>query len=202
MMNPTVNRRFKRFLLLTIVASLVVIATSAIALSANRSSPGVDPLQGISAAMNAPEGVASAPARGMLTSLAARSGPLASQELDQARFLQGAVSGQDLYLIPSTSGDLCVFLVSRSEACTSPLTDSDPAFFSVVDENAPGGTGPLVFGVARDDVTAISFSVAGQPETIPVRGNVFSYQAASELDANAITGPAATLTDGEVVRLG
>lgn len=201
-MNLVVNGRFKRFLLLMIVASLAVIGTSAIALSANTSDPGVNPLQGISAATDAPLGVANANARAMLTSLAAKSGPLASQELDQARLLQAAVSGQDLYLIPSTSGDLCVFLQARSETCTSPLTDSDPALLTVVDENAPGGNGPLVFGVARDDVIAISFSVAGQTETVPVRGNVFSYQPGATVDANAITDPTATLTGGEVVSLG
>jgi hypothetical protein len=201
-MSPIFNRRFKRLLLFAIVASLAVIATSAIALSANSPSPGVDPLQGISAAANAPVGVTSASARAMLTSLAGQSGPLASQLLDQARLLPAAVSGQDLYLIPSTSGDLCVFLDATSEACTSPLTDSDPAFFSVVDVNAPGGSGPLVFGVARDDVTEVSFSVAGQAETVPVQNNVFSYQATSAVDAGAITDPTATFTDGEVVSLG
>jgi hypothetical protein len=197
------NRSLTRFLVFGLLGSLAVAGASAAALSANTAGAAENPLQGISAAAQAPTGVSDASAHMELTSLEARvSGPLADQVIDQARLLPVAVSGMSLYVIPSTNGDLCVFLEQNSESCTSPLTDSHPATFSVVDLDGSGGEGPIVFGVAEDGISAISFSVAGETETVAVHDNVFSYQAAANVTDGAITDPTAALESGEMVGLG
>jgi hypothetical protein len=202
-MNPSMNRWLKRFLTVAVIASLAVIGTSAIALSANTSARSGDPLQGIAAVANSPAGVTDSTALTTLNSLKARhSGPIGGQLLEQARLLPTSISGRHLYLVPSTSGDICMFVQAKIEACTSPLTASHPALFSVVDPDGPGGTGPVVFGVAKDGVSTISFTVAGVEQTVPVKGNVFEYQAASSVNADDITNATATSTNGQDASLG
>lgn len=201
-MNP-MNRWLKRSMILLVVGSVAAISTSAIALSSSGSRNAGNPLEGIGAAESAPAGVTDSTAASALNALKTReSGPVAGQELDQARLLPTSVSGHRIYLVPSTSGDLCMFVASTIEACTSPLSASHPALFSVVDADGPGGTGPLVFGVAEDGVSAISFSVAGVMETVPVSGNVFEYRVASAVNADSITNATATFADGQNVSLG
>lgn len=201
-MNP-MNRWIKRFLIAVAVGSVAVICTSAIALSSSGARSSGNPLQGISTAENAAAGLTDTAATAALNSLKSEdSGPIAGQELDQARLLPASVSGHRLYLVPSTSGDLCMFVQSMIEACTSPLTASHPALFSVVDPDGPAGTGPLVFGVAEDGVSSISFDIAGVKQTVPVAGNVFEYQAGSSVNADDITGAAATFANGQTASLG
>jgi hypothetical protein len=201
-MNRT-NRWINRFLIVVAAGSLVAICASSIALSSSGSRSSVDPLQGISAVKNAPAGVTDSSARDALESLkASDSGPIADQQLDEARLLPATVSGHRLFLIPSTSGDLCMFVQSTIEACTSPLSLSHPALFSVVDPDGPGGVGPLVFGVARDGVSTISFNVDGVKETVPVTGNFFEYQAGGSINADGITDATATSANGQSASLG
>jgi hypothetical protein len=128
-------------------------------------------------------------------------GVLAGQEIGQARAFNTTIAGRTLYAIPSSRGDLCVFLAQAVETCTGPLAASNPAVFTVFDRDGPGGTGPTAFGVAMDGVRSVSFDVNGQPQTLPVRNNIFEYAGTPSTNTEDFTAPSVTFSDGTTVPL-
>ena len=109
--------------------------------------------------------------------------------LDSARLVGELPSGQELYVIADSRGDLCMVDPSGM-ICGTGLTPSRP----IEDESV----GKLMFGVALDGVTAISFERAGEDVTIPVRDNVWIYEGVSLPEAGALT---AHFADGRIVTL-
>lgn len=110
--------------------------------------------------------------------------------LDSARLVGELPSGDRLYVIADSRGDLCMVDPSGM-VCGTALTPSRP----IEDESV----GKLIFGVALDGVTAISFERAGEEVTIPVKDNVWIYEGVSLPEAGALT---AHFADGRIVTLG
>jgi hypothetical protein len=98
--------------------------------------------------------------------------------LDSARLVGQLPSGGQLYAIADTRDDLCL-VDPTGMICGTGLTPSRP----IEDESV----GELMFGVALDGVTAISFERAGKEVTIPVKNNVWVYEGASLPEAGALT---------------
>jgi hypothetical protein len=98
--------------------------------------------------------------------------------LDSARLIGQLPSGHNLYAITDTRDDLCL-VDPTGMTCGTALTASRP----IADESV----GELMFGVALDGVTAISFEKAGEEVTVPVKDNVWVYQGASLPEAGALT---------------
>jgi hypothetical protein len=98
--------------------------------------------------------------------------------LDSARLIGQLPSGGKLYAIADTRSDLCL-VDPTGMICGTALTPSKP----IEDESV----GELMFGVALDGVTAISFEKAGKEVTIPVNNNVWVYEGASLPEAGALT---------------
>lgn len=109
--------------------------------------------------------------------------------LDSARLVGQLPSGQRLYAIADTRGDLCL-IDPTGMICGTGLTPSRP----LEDESV----GKLMFGVALDGVTSISFEREGNEVTIPVKDNVWVYDGASLPEAGALT---AHFDDGRTVTL-
>ena len=99
--------------------------------------------------------------------------------LDSTRLVGRLPSGRNIYVITDTRGDLCVLLPALAMTCGSGLSQSRP----ITDESV----GKLMFGVALDGVTAISFEKHGKGVTVPVKDNVWIYEGASLPEAGALT---------------
>jgi hypothetical protein len=109
--------------------------------------------------------------------------------LDSARFVAQLPSGRKLYVITDTRGDLCM-VDPTGMVCGTGLTPSRP----IEDESV----GELMFGLALDGVTSISFERAGKEVMVPVRDNVWVYEGASLPEAGALT---AHFEDGTTVTI-
>ena len=94
---------------------------------------------------------------------------------------------------------LCVLVARLAESCGNPLTQTEPVTFTIVDPDGPGGEPAVAYGVARDGVKSVSFTVGGRRETVPVRGNMFAYQAQASDGSTSFSTPKVTLDDGTTV---
>jgi hypothetical protein len=116
--------------------------------------------------------------------------------LGSARLVDQLPSGRKVYVITDTHGDLCVLLPAAMMSCGSALTQSRPtttaSFQASLDQQ------PIVYGVALDDVTAVSFDVAGRKVSVTVKDNVWAYEGASLPEARSLT---AHFEDGRTVTL-
>jgi hypothetical protein len=97
--------------------------------------------------------------------------------LGQSRLLGALATGRRVYLVPTSTGRLCVVVERLTESCGDPLTQSVPLTFAVADpDGAGGGEGPIAYGVARDGVVSVSFTVDGRRASVAVRHNLFAFQ--------------------------
>jgi hypothetical protein len=94
--------------------------------------------------------------------------------LGESRLLGTLPAGRRVYVVPTSAGRLCVVVERLAESCANPLTQATPITFAVA---RPAGEGPVAYGVARDGVASVSFRVGGRRVTVPVRNNLFAYQA-------------------------
>ena len=80
--------------------------------------------------------------------------------------------------------DRCVYLIfPRKEAARPlwqapdyPLSRTHPITTTLVDPDGIGGVPPIIYGVARDGITAVLFTVSGRPVNVPVGDNFFAYE--------------------------
>jgi hypothetical protein len=110
-----------------------------------------------------------------------RGSPWSPVEAERARLLATFAGGERLYAAPGKGGLLCLILsLSPSEGggstCGAPLGPSVPLMALVTVAHA--GAGPVMAGLARDDVRAIVLTVGGVPLTVPVHDNAFLYRGA------------------------
>jgi hypothetical protein len=105
---------------------------------------------------------------------------------DTARLVSTLPSGKRIYVLTTTTNELCVLIQSvpgsdqdSGTGCGSPLTQAQPTTEESVQPNEQ--TPPLSFGVARDDVVAVSFTAGGVEKTIPVIDNVWAYEGTSSI---------------------
>jgi hypothetical protein len=93
--------------------------------------------------------------------------------LGESRLLGALPTGRRVYVVPTSAGKLCVVVETLAASCGRPLTKSAPLTFAVTHS----AKGPVAYGVARDGVVSVSFTVDGRRVTVPVRNNLFAYQA-------------------------
>jgi hypothetical protein len=96
--------------------------------------------------------------------------------LDSARRVGQLTTGQKIYVMTDTHSDLCVIVQSFTVSCGAALDSEHPT----TEVTGTGGGGDFVaYGVARNDVASVSFSVAGHDVTVPVKNNVWAYEDSS-----------------------
>jgi hypothetical protein len=100
---------------------------------------------------------------------------------DTARLVGELSSGNRFYVITTSTDKLCVMIQQQTGGsaigCGDPLSQTQPTTLMSIQPNQE--TPPLTFGVARDDVTAVSFMAHGSEQTVPVKNNVWAYEGSS-----------------------
>jgi hypothetical protein len=117
--------------------------------------------------------------------------------LGEAHRVGSLPSGSAAYLVPTTMNRLCV-VVRTAESCGDPLSHDAPITFTVIDNDGPGGSPPIAYGVAEDGVRSVSFTVAGRPEIVKVRDNFFAFRGWSSDVASSFTTPTVTFANGSM----
>jgi hypothetical protein len=111
---------------------------------------------------------------------------------DTARRVGQLPTGQNVYVIARSGHDdnLCVIVgPSQPEStCHSTLSRKRPTTVLV---DAQDLKNRIVFGVALDGVTAVSWEADGRNITVPVKDNLWAY---TTEDWTALTGPQLSLT--------
>lgn len=122
---------------------------------------------------------------------------------DSARFIRALGSGERVYVLTTTTNELCALIVGRpgsnmssAVGCGDPLNQDQPTTIGGVRPNP--ATPPLVYGIAIDGVTSVSFMAAGAKTTVPVANNVWVYEGPSaalrSLTVHYADGTTQTLT--------
>lgn len=127
---------------------------------------------------------------------------IGTRDIDSARVVGSLPSGRKVYVVTTSKERLCVLVARLAESCGNPLTQTEPVTFTVVDPDGAGGEPAVAYGVARDGVKAVSFRVGGRHETVPVRGNMFAYQAPTSLTGDTFSSVMVTLNDGAIQAVG
>jgi hypothetical protein len=100
---------------------------------------------------------------------------------DTARLVGELASGNRFYVITTSTDKLCVMIQQQTGGsaigCGDPLSETQPT--TLMETRSNQQTPPLSFGVARDDVTAVSFMANGSEQTVPVKNNVWAYEGSS-----------------------
>jgi hypothetical protein len=197
------NRTLKTVLLSVGVVSALLIAASAYATATRSAAPkaGGDPFAGIASASRS---ATAADTLDVSTSAwldrsdaSAASSVIGTHLLARSRRVGAVGDGRAIYLVPTTMNRLCVVLQRTAESCGNPLSSSSPITFTIVTGNSAAG--PIAYGVARDDVASVSFTVAGHAETLAVRNGVFSYSGLAGQTAADFSSPTATFKNGRNV---
>lgn len=116
---------------------------------------------------------------------------------DSSRFIRQFGGGERVYAVAATGGFLCT-LVERLPNAQNPkrsasdwgctrggLTRTLPTTISSFRANEKSSF--FSWGIARDGVTAVSWTMAGRVISVPVRHNAWAYTGASAFSHSAIT---------------
>lgn len=127
---------------------------------------------------------------------------IGTHDIRSARLVGTLPSGRHVYVVTTSKGRLCVVVARLAESCGNPLTQREPVTFTVVDRDGPGGEPAVAYGVARNGVKSVSFTVGGRHETVPVRANMFAYQAPLSVTSDSFSAVMVTLADGSTLSVG
>ena len=127
---------------------------------------------------------------------------IGTRDIESARLVGSLPSGRHVYVVTTSKGRLCVVVARLAESCGYPLTQTEPLTFTSVDSDGPGGEPAVAYGVARDGVKSVSFTVGGRHETVPVRGNMFAYQAPASVTSDSFSSVTVTLNTGATLAVG
>lgn len=107
--------------------------------------------------------------------------PLAGgNKVDTARLLRQLPSGRRIYVMTTTTHELCVVIVDEArplvaESCGPQLSAAEPTTISVLNPD-PSSVPPLSYGVAVDGVASVSFLSGGVQQSVPVEDNVWAFE--------------------------
>lgn len=175
------RRRASRRRVVAVGLSAAVLLATGVAIAA-----GLNPFAGIGGASHA-QTPRDALAPAIVAQLNRASGDLVA---NSSRLLGQLSSGHKIYVIATTTNDLCVLVTYHGKpavlSCGNPLTQSQPVTLTstVLVKNGPNATPPLSYGIARDGITAVSFEAHGREQTVPVKNNVWFYEGNSNVLAS------------------
>jgi hypothetical protein len=121
---------------------------------------------------------------------------------ETARLVGELSSGNRFYVITTSTNALCVMIQQQAGSggsaigCGAPLSQTQPTTLMSIQTNQE--TPPLTFGVAQDDVTAVSFMAKGSEQTVPVKNNVWAYEGSS----GALSSLTVHFADGSTETIG
>jgi hypothetical protein len=91
-------------------------------------------------------------------------------------------SGRSIYVLATSKGELGVVVVDQNgklelDSYGNPLSQTEPLTGVTFDPDGPSGPiPPLSYGIAKDGITAVSFTADGTQQTVPVVNNVWAYE--------------------------
>ena len=157
----------------------IAIAVAALAGAGIAIAAGFGTFDGISAAQHP-----STAADKLDPSAAALVGQDPKLEADSVRFVTQLPDGVRIYAVATTTGGLCALAErlpnndgsndAAAMGCGSPLTQTHPT--TIAGFRASESTPIISYGIALDNVVAVSFMAAGQEVTVPVKDNVWAYE--------------------------
>ena len=110
----------------------------------------------------------------------ARGLPLSQHVLlaETARLVGQLPDAGNVYVLSASDGELCLVTARDGGICDAPLGKDKPTTFGTWDQiqSGPDATPPITWGVARDGVTSVSFTIDGHDVTVPVVNNVWVYE--------------------------
>lgn len=179
------ERRSRRPVLITGLIAVALLATG-VAIAA-----GFDPFAGIGTADHPqrPQDVLAPNIVARFDAFNARAG-LGRILPASERLLGQLASGRRIYVAGTSKGQLAILVTDHgrlvSASYGAPLTQSEPVTISSFGrvKNGPHATPPLSYGIARDGITAVSFTAHGREKTVPVKDNVWFYEGNSNVLAS------------------
>jgi hypothetical protein len=120
---------------------------------------------------------------------------IGGSDLTAVRQLPDTIASHAVYLMPSASG-LCEWVEQFGGGCGPALSSSYPVLFSSFDPVDPGGSGTTAYGIAEDSVASITMTISGHQVTVPVKDNVFAFEAGPSVAPGDITSVSANFDDG------
>jgi hypothetical protein len=134
---------------------------------------------------------------------------LAGIQLDTARHLGQLPNGQEVYVITGTQNDLCVLRgpPEIDSACGAPLSRAHPATINTLLTEKDPGTRWIIYGIALNGVTSVSFhateaddgSPTGPEVTVPVKSNLWVYPSHDTRGPTMLQPVTAHFADGTTV---
>jgi hypothetical protein len=185
------NRRGRLTLCAAAGVALLALAGAAIG-------SGIDPFAGISAADHpaTPEDVVPPDVVTQLRTDEPPAGAVDSiglHRVDSSRLVGTLPSGRKIYVMTTAKNRLCVVVAGQAESCGDQLTRESPITFTILSSDLEA---PLAYGVARDDVASVSFTVRGRTVTLPVRNNFFVYEGQRSDGVGGFSGLTVTFDNG------
>ena len=98
---------------------------------------------------------------------------------DTARLVGQLPGGHNIYVLSTTTDDLCIVIDQMGATCGAPpLSPSEPTTIATFDDvvNGPNATAPISWGIAKDGIVSVSFMGSGTEQTVPVQDNVWAYE--------------------------
>jgi hypothetical protein len=117
--------------------------------------------------------------------------------VDSARLIGSLPSGRNVYVVATTKDKLCVVVARLAESCGDPISSESPITFTTFSRGDPSGDPPVAYGVARDDVVSVSFSINGRAVTVPVHDNFFVYEGLASDGIGHFSAVTVTLASGK-----
>jgi hypothetical protein len=194
------TRGRRRWLTLAVALGIAVLVGGGVAFATR-----IGPFSGISAA-DRPQRAQDVLGPAVVAQLRADEAPggdqIGTRDIESARLVGSLPSGRHVYVVTTSKGRLCVVVARLAESCGNPLTQTEPLTFTVVDSDGPGGEPAVAYGVVRDGVTSVSFTVGSRHETVPVRENMFAYQAPASVTSDSFSSVMVTLANGATRSVG
>jgi hypothetical protein len=100
---------------------------------------------------------------------------------DEMRLLLSGLGPRNdaLYIVPTSTGNLCIYFTALSPGCQDRFTDDAPVSLSVSDPDRLGSGEPFtIYGIYPVDVVNISVVVDGEPQAALMANNGFYYRLA------------------------
>jgi hypothetical protein len=162
---------------------------------------GLNPFEGITAADHSPM-PSDAVSPGVIAQLKADELPgapldqIGLHRVDSSRLVGTLPSGRKVYVVATTKDRLCVVVAQLAESCADPLTQKVPVTFTTFARGGRSHQPALAWGIARDEVVSVSFTVSGRHVTVPVRHNFFAYEGLPSDGSGSFSAPTVTFADG------
>jgi hypothetical protein len=119
---------------------------------------------------------------------------------DTARLVGQLPDGHKIYVLSTTTDELCIVIDQMGAVVGAPPSPSEPTTIATFDNvvNGSDATPPISWGITKDGITAVSFMGGGSEQMVPVVNNVWAYEgensALQSITVHSADGTTQTIT--------